>query len=42
MTVITGINLIIHTNRIDEHIISNTNKLITSIPNASTRNYNRN
>jgi hypothetical protein len=33
MTVIAGINQIIHTNRIDEHIISNHDKQIIFIPN---------
>jgi hypothetical protein len=42
MRIIAGINLIIHTSRIDEQIKSNTDKEITSILNASTRNCNRN
>jgi hypothetical protein len=42
MMIIAGINLIMHTSRIDEQITSNTDKEITSIPNASTRNCNRN
>jgi hypothetical protein len=40
--IIAGINLIMHTSRIDEQITSNTDKEITSILNASTRNCNRN
>jgi hypothetical protein len=39
MIIIVGINLIMHTSRIDEQIISNRDKQITSIPNASTRNW---
>jgi hypothetical protein len=42
MMIIAGINLIMHTSRIDEQITSNTDKEITSIPNASTRNCNSN
>jgi hypothetical protein len=40
--IIAGINLIMHTSRIDEQIISNRDKHITSTLNASTRNCNRN
>jgi hypothetical protein len=42
MMIIVEINLIMHTSRIDEQITSNTDKQITSTPNASTRNCNRN
>jgi hypothetical protein len=42
MMIIAGINLIMHTSRIDGQITSNTDKEITSIPNASTRNCNKN
>jgi hypothetical protein len=42
MMIIAGINLIMHTSIIDEHIISNRHKQITSTPNASIRNCNRN
>jgi hypothetical protein len=42
MMIIAGINLIIHTSRIDEQITPNIDKEITSIPNASTGNCNRN
>jgi hypothetical protein len=42
MMIIAGINLIMHTSRINEHITSNTDKEITYIPNASIRNYNIN
>jgi hypothetical protein len=42
MMIIAEINLIMHTSRIDEQITSNIDKEITSIPNASTRNCNRN
>jgi hypothetical protein len=42
MMIIAGINLIMHTSRIDEEITSNTDKEIISIPNASTRNCNIN
>jgi hypothetical protein len=37
MIIIAGINLIMHTSRIDEQIISNRDKHITSTPNAITR-----
>jgi hypothetical protein len=38
MIIIAEINLIMHTSRIDEQIISNIDKHITSTLNASTRN----
>jgi hypothetical protein len=42
MTIIAGINLIMHTSRIDEQIIYNNDNQITSISNANTRNYTKN
>jgi hypothetical protein len=42
MMIIAGINIIMHTSRIYEQITSNTDKEITSIPNTSIRNCNRN